>query len=271
MEGEAEDEHDEAGGGRKRDRQRRVGTPRRQRIAAPCTTASWPSGRRSIAYGGERRTAVRERDLSTPAPAPKVGQRLAQSEDIEQRAAPKAAFAGTPATTRLLIGNKTCRLPARRPVRAGRAVEHASCARCRLDLAVRCADRSSRSATISATASMSSAAAASAWRRWSQHLHNGANADRDQEGDDQERERRGARAGSAVSRRRYAGLAIDCARPLMESGTCRRARRLGVRHLGLRSDCLTHTRDRKDVPHRSESRHWNRIARFVESPQIIFN
>src|SRR5262249_59241323 len=35
MEGEAEDQHDESGGGRERDRQCRVRRPRRQRLGAP--------------------------------------------------------------------------------------------------------------------------------------------------------------------------------------------------------------------------------------------
>src|SRR5690242_821784 len=57
--------------------------------------------------------------------------------------------------------------------------------------------------------------------------------------------------GSAMRRRRYVGLAIDCARPLMESerddALATPARAID----GLRSDFPCHSR--KDVPHQSES------------------
>jgi hypothetical protein len=65
-------------------------------------------------------------------------------------------------------------------------------------------------------------------------------------------------AGSAVRRRRYAGLAIDCARPLMES-LLTDALAVSTRAMrGPRSDHPDQTSNRKDVPHLPESPHLNR-------------
>src|SRR4029453_12814016 len=59
-------------------------------------------------------------------------------------------------------------------------------------------------------------------------------------------------AGSAVRRRRYAGLAIDWARPLMES---KRAAALAVSARAIQASVRSfpYNPDRKDVPHLSES------------------
>src|ERR1035438_6337107 len=56
--------------------------------------------------------------------------------------------------------------------------------------------------------------------------------------------------GSAVNRRRYAGLAIDCARPCMESERADALAAPARAIDGLRSDFFPYHPDRKDVPHR---------------------
>ena len=128
-----------------------------------------------------------------------------------------------------------------------------------------------RSATRSATSSMSSMASAIAWRRWSSTCTTAPTPMVSRKAMMSAGTARRS-AGSAVSRRRYAGLAIDCARPLMESGSCGRTRRFGARHarppFGLSPD----TRDRKDVPHLSRiTCDWNRWALICrESESQLF-
>ena len=77
-------------------------------------------------------------------------------------------------------------------------------------------------------------------------------------------------AGSAIRRRRYAGLAIDCASPLIESERADALAASARAMPGLRSDCPQHL-PRKDVPHLSESLSLESNRRqFVESPESIF-
>ena len=178
MEGEAEDEHDEAGGGRKRDRQRRVGTPRPQRITAPLHDGKLAIGWPQHAYGGERRTAIRERDLQSA--GAEVRERLAQSKDIEQRAAPKAACGGRAGDDPpFLIGNEDVPVTGRRPGGQG-APQHvfvtlivdylAECESVGENFRERIDVERGSGERLTAVV---------------HYLHSGANADGDQEGDDE--------------------------------------------------------------------------------------
>src|SRR4029079_11044096 len=75
-------------------------------------------------------------------------------------------------------------------------------------------------------------------------------------------------SGSAVRSLRYAGLAIDCARPLIESA-CADALATSARAIeGLRSEFPLSPSRRKDVPHRFPNHLSIGIDghRFVESP-----
>jgi hypothetical protein len=70
------------------------------------------------------------------------------------------------------------------------------------------------------------------------------------------------RSGSAFRSRRYAGLATDCARPLIESG-CADALAASARAIeGLRLEFPLSPLNRKDVPHRVPNHFvdWNRWA-----------
>ena len=78
-------------------------------------------------------------------------------------------------------------------------------------------------------------------------------------------------AGSAVSSRRYAGLAIDCASPLIESASRGRTRRFGARHaappFGLSPET---TRPKRCAASLRITCYSNRWRLFVESPKSIF-
>src|SRR3954467_10178927 len=78
------------------------------------------------------------------------------------------------------------------------------------------------------------------------------------------------RAGSAVSKRRYAGLAIDCANPLIESERID-ARAVSARAILAPARIAPAALDRKDVPHLSESPPIGiEKRRFVESLRLNF-
>ena len=87
VEGEAQDEHDEAGGGRERDGQRRVGDPGRQRIARGHAGSR---ARRSIAgrlrTRAERQAAVGEGNFQHAGRSAERGQRLRRAEHVDQPA-----------------------------------------------------------------------------------------------------------------------------------------------------------------------------------------
>ena len=87
VEGEAEDQHDEAGGGRQRDGERRVGAPGRQRIGAPVhdRDLALPGGEPMHRRVGRR--AVGEGDLQHAGHGPQSIQWLRWSEDVGEAAA----------------------------------------------------------------------------------------------------------------------------------------------------------------------------------------
>ncbi len=87
MEGEAEDEHHEAGGGRQRDGQRGGRSPVRERVVAAWTTASMPSGffsARTVAKAASPSGSVISMRAGGGA---ERGQRLRRSEHVEDVAA----------------------------------------------------------------------------------------------------------------------------------------------------------------------------------------
>src|SRR5262249_14216268 len=79
------------------------------------------------------------------------------------------------------------------------------------------------------------------------------------------------RAGSATRRRRYAGLAIDCARPLIESVPADALARAGAMPGLPIEDCPRHPRVGQDVPHlRPNHFDLNRLANLCrESRESI--
>ena len=214
----------------------------------------------------EGRRAVGEGDLQHAGAAPKVSSGcVAPSTSISRRPSDACRAARCGADHAVAVGDARIAhagdddavgvgrrapaglAPAPRPDRAARA--RPACARSvRLRAcsarAARRGNRRCRScrATISAIA----------WRRWSSTC---TNAPTQMVSRNAMMSAGTARrsAGSAVSSRRYAGLAIDCASPLIESSTDRRARRLGARHgvapVRIHPDHL----HRKDVPHLPES------------------
>ena len=231
--------------------------------ARRCTTAIWPCAGAEPMHGREGRRAVGERDLQHAGRGPQSVQRLRWSENVGEAAAQRRlvgprdrgrhAVAGQDADPHrrdddaVGIGQKN--LPARHQ-RPGRDDL--------LELGSACGgrptpdERPSRSARNSALPVMPRTTSAIAWRRWSKTctkapmqivtrnaMMSAGTARRS--------------AGSAVNRRRYAGLAIDCARPFDGIGTDRRARRLDARHAWPPFGSSRPDFDRKDVPHLPES------------------
>ena len=86
MEGKAEDQDDESGGGGERDRQRRVRRPRRQRLGAPMYDRKLAVRRMKAAHRPIRRTTVGERNFQNAGGSTKRGQRLRGAEHVDQPA-----------------------------------------------------------------------------------------------------------------------------------------------------------------------------------------
>ncbi len=91
VEGEAEDQQHEAGGGRERHGQRGVGAPGRERVAAQLEDAQLAAGRGERAHRREGPVAVGERDLQHAGAGAEDGQRLRFAEHVDQAQADRAA------------------------------------------------------------------------------------------------------------------------------------------------------------------------------------
>ena len=91
MEGEAQDQQHEAGGGRQRDGQRGVGAPGRERVAAQLEDAQLAAGGGQRPHRREGAVAVGERDLQHAGAGAEDGQRLGLAEHVEQARADRAA------------------------------------------------------------------------------------------------------------------------------------------------------------------------------------
>jgi hypothetical protein len=87
VEGEAEDQHDEAGGGGERDGQRGERAPGRQRRRARLQHGKLAVWRLEHAHGGERTTIVRQNDLEHAGVGAEGGERLCRADEVDQPAA----------------------------------------------------------------------------------------------------------------------------------------------------------------------------------------
>ena len=85
VKGKAEDQHDEAGRGRERDRQRGGGAPARQRIVAALDDGDEADRIFQGAHRGESRVAVGERDLAGAGDLAAGGERLQGTEHFGKR------------------------------------------------------------------------------------------------------------------------------------------------------------------------------------------
>ena len=87
VEGEAEDQHDEAGGGRERDGQRGERAPGRQRGVARLHDGDLPERRLQHAHGRQRAGVVRQGDFHDAGAGAEGGERLRRPEEVDQAAA----------------------------------------------------------------------------------------------------------------------------------------------------------------------------------------
>ena len=201
VEGEAEDQHDEAGGGRQRDGQRGVGAPgRRAPRARRCTTAIWPCAEASQCTVAKAGVPSASAISSTPARGAEGVQRLRWPEDVEQRAGRPVPVAGAVA---IVAAPSWCRSrraaaatilpsalvtttagPARAPRSGSAARARSACAGRRRPTSGRAGRRGMSRAGLDAAHDFGDRLAAMI-----EHLHEGADADGDQECDDQGRHR----------------------------------------------------------------------------------
>ncbi len=86
VEGEAEDQHDEAGGGGERHRQRGVGAPGGERLGAPLQDRELAVGAVEIAQRAVGEAAVGERNLQHAGGGAEGGERLGGAEHVDQAA-----------------------------------------------------------------------------------------------------------------------------------------------------------------------------------------
>ena len=230
VKGKAEDQHDETGGGRERDGQRGQRAPRRERGVARLHDGELAERGIEHAHGGERAVVVGQRDFHDAGAGAEGGERLRRPEQVDQAAADGGvAWRGVAAVTTpsALVSRK------RRP--APVAQDGSACGEHflrPLDRIVRVASSgcSRRSAARSATASSDAAIVGKRLRGGGRAP---ARAAPTQMVARKAMIRTGTArrsSGSAVSSRRYAGLAIDCARPLIESGCADALATSGARH-----------------------------------------
>ncbi len=175
-----------------------------------CTTAIWPNGAFSMRTVASARLSSGKVISMTPAPAPKVVSGCVGPSRSIRRRPMVASAAGVAAATTPSALVRMKRRPAavaqggsaRASTSCGRASASAGCLSgcCR------------RSAAISATASSATTMSLRACRRWSSTC---TTAPTQMVARNAMMSTGTARRskGSAVNRRRYAGLAIDCARP----------------------------------------------------------
>src|SRR6266566_7904857 len=86
MEGKAEDQYDESGGGRERDRQRRVRRPRRQRLGPPMYDRKLAVRPMKAAHRSEGWATVGERNFQNAGGRAKGGERLRGAEHVDEPA-----------------------------------------------------------------------------------------------------------------------------------------------------------------------------------------
>ena len=94
VEGEAEDQHDEAGGGRQRDGEGRERAPARQRRGARLHHGELAVGGFEHAHGGERAGVVGQHDFQHAGAGAEGGQGLGRAEQVEQAAADRGGRVG---------------------------------------------------------------------------------------------------------------------------------------------------------------------------------
>ena len=281
VEGEAEDQHDEAGGGGERDGQRGVGAPGRERVAARLDDREL-AVRRAAGCAPWRSAGVPSASgiSSTPAAAPKVVSGcVGPSTSISRRPIDRRRRAAAAAmTVPSALLTSTMRQPATIDA-VGVGDQHLASGHARpgrhhaLELA--CSGARAGSASRARTVEplgeqigdgldlldeLGDRLAAMI-----EHLHERADADGEQEGDDQRRDRAPqSRLGGEQPPIRGLGDRLRQSLDRIRAyGRTRRPRRAPC--AGLRSD-IPNTFDRKDVPHLSESlsigiERW----RFVES------
>ena len=200
VEGEAEDQHDEAGGGRERDGQRRVGAPAASASARRCTIATWPCPELSQCTVAKAGVPSARAISSTPATAPKVSSGC-DGPRMSIRRRPSAVLSGCAdggASRRRRSGRRSAPpRRSRRPHWSGRSAGRAP-APSRDDLlelgllaaVVRpLTARPSRSARNSALPAHAAHDLADRLAAMVEDLHERADADRDQERDDERRHR----------------------------------------------------------------------------------
>ena len=105
VEGEAEDQHDETGGGRQRDRQRGIGHPGGERLAAPVHDGKLAVRAEQAAHRAKGQAAVSKRELQYAGGGAKRGERLARPKHFikptpehrrfERRRSDRRAIAGS--------------------------------------------------------------------------------------------------------------------------------------------------------------------------------
>ena len=118
VEGEAEDQHHEAGGGRKRDRQHGERAPGCQRRAARLHDRDLAEGRIEHAHGRQRAGLVGQGDFHDAGAGAEGGQRLRRTEQVDQAAADGGVGAGRGGRHHALgIGQEEAPAGARRPRR----------------------------------------------------------------------------------------------------------------------------------------------------------
>ena len=225
VERKAEDQHNKAGGSGQRDGERGERAPGGKRGAARLHDGDLAERRLEHAHGRQRARVVGQGDFHDAGAGAERGERLRRTEEVDQAAADGVVGGGRGGRHHALrIGQDEAPPGAGRPARQ-RARENFL----RPFDGIGGRHAADRSTARSATASSSITMSLSVCRRWSSACtkaptHMVARKAMISTGTARRSN------GSAVSSRRYAGLAIDCARPLMESRTRRRTRHTGARH-----------------------------------------
>ena len=263
VECEAEDQHHEAGGGRERDGERGVGAPRRQRLRAPVHDRDLALRRAEPMHGGEGRRAVRKNDLRHAGRGAQGIQWLRMAEQIGEPSADQGPVGLRHGHCSAVMGRRSRRGPPRRSApselvttnwRPGASAQ----------AAIACSSSDClRRSSVSGGAPQSLGEEAGAGHHAPHdladrlaavvdHLHEGADADGDEKGDDQRRHRATQR-GLRRQETPIGGLCDRLRQALDGVGIDRRARRLDARHAWPPFGSSSPNIDRKDVPHLPES------------------
>ena len=186
VEGKAEDQHDEAGGGRQRDGERGERAPGRERRVARLHDGDLAERRFEHAHGRQRAAVVGQRDFHDAGAGAEGGERLRRTEQVDQAAADGGVGGRRGGRDHAVgIGQQEAPAGARWPKAAARCAS-TSCGRAQRvgGLPSGCCRRS---AARSAAASSAIDHVAERLPAVIEHLHDGADADGGEKSDDQHR------------------------------------------------------------------------------------